>query len=101
MKRIHIMNVRGPFPYHERQRAIKVWGNYAIVDIVEKHSVLEKGGELMQLGLRTKDALHIACAIEAKCECFITTDDKMLNKSSSIIELTITDPIDFIRKVYP
>lgn len=88
-------------PYDERQRVVRVWKKYAIIDISEAPSILEKGAKLMQMGLRSKDALHIACAIEAECERFLTTDDKILNKNSSIMELTITDPIGFIREVYP
>ncbi len=88
-------------PFDERQRAVSAWEKYANMNICEKPSVLEKGDQLMQIGLRTKDALHIACAIEAGCEYFLTTDDKILNKSSLINKITITDPINFIREVYP
>ena len=88
-------------PYDERQRVVKIWAKYAIINISEVPSILEKGAELIKLDLRTKDALHIACAIEAECKYFLTTDDKILNKNSSIKELTITDPIGFIREVYP
>lgn len=87
-------------PFDERRKSIGVWKKYASMDISEGPSILEKGSELIQLGLRTKDALHIACAIEAECEYFLTTDDKILNKNSSIMELTITDPIGFVREVY-
>ena len=88
-------------PYDERQRVVRVWKKHAIMDISETPSILEKGAKLMQMGLWTKDALHIACATEAECEWFLTTDDKILNKNSSILELTITDPIGFIREIYP
>ncbi len=88
-------------PFDERQRAVGAWERYAIMDICEGPAVLEKGDQLVQIGLRTKDALHIACAIEAGCEYFLTTDDKILNKRNLIREVTITDPINFIREVYP
>ncbi len=50
--------------------------------------------------LRRKDDLHISCDISAGCEYFITTDDKILNKNEFIEELTITDPIGFIKEAY-
>ena len=87
-------------PYSERRRAIREWKNHAIMDMNEESSILEKGTELMLSGLRNKDALHIACAILATCEYFLTTDDKILNKNESVEGITITDPIDFIKKVY-
>jgi len=43
--------------------------------------------------------LHIACAIIANCEYYLTTDDKILNKSSKIADIKITDPIGFIKEV--
>lgn len=49
----------------------------------------------MQKGIKSKDALHLACAIEAECNYFITTDGKILNKS--IDNIIIVDPINFVR----
>ena len=53
---------------------------------------------LRQKGLRKIDALHMACAIHAGCDYFITTDDRILNKSETINDITIDDPIGFIKK---
>jgi predicted nucleic acid-binding protein len=47
------------------------------------------------------DSLHIACAIFAKADFFLTTDDKVLKKSNSITHVKIIDPIDFIKQVLP
>jgi predicted nucleic acid-binding protein len=58
--------------------------------------ILNKGIELNARNIKRKDALHIARAIEAECECFITTDRKILNKDISEIE--VINPLDFIRK---
>ena len=60
---------------------------------------LEKARQLNQVGLRSEDALHIACAISAGCKYFITTDDKIINKNGGIEELILTDPIGFIKEV--
>jgi predicted nucleic acid-binding protein len=51
------------------------------------------------MGLKAKDALHIASAIEAGAEYFLTTDDKILNKAGKIKELTILSPADFIKEI--
>ena len=45
------------------------------------------------------DSLHIACAIKAKAEYFITTDDGILKKSMLVKNVRIIDPIDFIKEV--
>ena len=48
----------------------------------------------MRLGIKEKDSLHIACAITNKCDYFITTDKKLLNKP--IEKVKIINPINFI-----
>jgi len=87
-------------PFEERERAIREWKQHAIVNIKENSAILEKAKNLSQKGVRRKDALHIACAISAGCKYFLTTDDKILNKNEIIEELTIIDPIGFIKEAY-
>ncbi len=47
------------------------------------------------------DSLHIACAVFAKAEYFLTTDDKVIKKANTLTGIKITDPIDFIKKAFP
>jgi len=54
---------------------------------------------LTALGLKSKDALHIACAIEMQCDYFITTDDKILNRMKNSHEISVVDPTTFVREV--
>ena len=87
-------------PFEERKRAIQEWKRYSNMIIKEEKKILEKAIQLNQFGLRSKDALHVACAISARCEYFITTDDKIINKQNFIEELILTDPIGFIKEIY-
>jgi predicted nucleic acid-binding protein len=87
-------------PFEERKKAIEDWKNNAKIDVNENPEIIEKAIILTQIGLRSKDALHIACAISVACNYFLTTDDKILNKNSQIDELTIIDPFGFIKEVY-
>jgi len=50
---------------------------------------------LKQIGLKAKDALHVASAIEGKAQYFLTTDDKILNKLFT--EIKVIDPIEFVK----
>jgi hypothetical protein len=45
--------------------------------------------------LREKYALHIACAVYANYDYFISTDDRILKYETDMIN--IIDPIDFIK----
>jgi hypothetical protein len=87
-------------PFEERMNAIADWKRQAVGQIKENKKILEKAKGLKETGLRNKDALHISCALFAKCEYFLTTDDTILHKSKLIKEIIIIDPIDFIKEVY-
>ncbi|MGN0363368.1 MAG: type II toxin-antitoxin system VapC family toxin [Bilifractor sp.] len=52
--------------------------------------------DISKTGVKQYDAYHVACAILAKCDCFLTTDRRLLKYSTNRIE--ILDPIDFIQK---
>lgn len=87
-------------PFEERKMPIWDWRQYAIIVVTEDPTILEKAKSLTQLGLRSKDALHISCAISALCRYFLTKDDQLLNRGRLIQGLNVTDPISFIREVY-
>jgi len=46
--------------------------------ILENEEIINTSKQLKSQGLKTKNALHIACAIYAKADCFVTTDNKVL-----------------------
>ena len=43
------------------------------------------------------DALHVACAIEARAEYFLTTDNALLRKMAKHDSIRVVDPVDFVR----
>jgi hypothetical protein len=47
----------------------------------------------MEIGLRQKDASHIASAVHAEGNYFITVDRKILNKP--ITDILVIDLVDF------
>ena len=81
-------------PYSERRNQITKWESIAIVNIAETSRIIQISNDIMKIGLKPKDALHIACAIEADCTFFITTDGKILNKP--INQIVVINPVDFI-----
>jgi hypothetical protein len=86
-------------PYSDRKAQIVRWKKYATIDIEEHTQLLERANFLNQFGFKKIDSLHIACATVATCDYFLTTDDKILNKSYKISDIKITDPIGFIKEV--
>ena len=82
-------------PYENRKEAIAEWQEVAMLDIDDSEEIIELGKKIINKGIKKKDALHIACAIQAKCDYFLTTDKKILN--SSFEEIIIINPLDFVK----
>ena len=53
--------------------------------------------QIMDTGVKEKDAAHVACAIYAKSDYFITTDDRLLKYTSD--QVKILTPGEFIREI--
>jgi predicted nucleic acid-binding protein len=85
-------------PFYDRQLAFMKWKNIAVLDIDPTERILIRAREIMQKNIKQKDAIHIACAIKAECDYFLTTDRKILNKN--IQEIKIINPLDFTRQFY-
>lgn len=67
-----------------------------MIDISESENILIQAESLFYAGLKNKDALHLACAIESGADYFVTTDKGILKKASSIAEIKIVNPVDFL-----
>jgi predicted nucleic acid-binding protein len=81
-------------PFSDRKSQIIKWKDIAKVDIDVSEDIVNRANEIMAKRIKAKDSLHIACALEAKCKYFITTDRKVLNKS--IDDIIIINPVDFV-----
>jgi len=87
----------GKNPYKEKRTTIAPWKDIANDFCLPTEAVRLRGKEIMELGVKNIDALHLACAIERHCDYFITTDDKVLNKAISGVK--VINPIDFVREM--
>jgi len=84
-------------PFEERRDAIIKWRRFAELDIEENEFIIDKAHNLTDLGLKAKDALHVACAIYGKAEYFLTTDDTILSKLSDYKEINVINPLEFLK----
>ena len=83
-------------PYREREETIEKWKKYAVLDVIVSNELLINAQELVDLGLSSKDAIHIACAIEGKANYFLTTDKGIIKKSIDIVRVNCVNPVQFI-----
>lgn len=82
-------------PFELRKEIIRKWREIAYIDIEANDKVINLAEKIAVMGIKPKDALHIACAVVADCEYFITTDSKILNKG--IKDIKLTDSNGFIK----
>ena len=54
-------------------------------------------GRIMESGIKSADALHVACAVLAGSDYFITTDDRLIKFQTE--EIQIVTPGEFIRRL--
>lgn len=60
-------------PFQERRESIAAWRNYASGVITGIPDVVEIAQALQESKVKKLDALHLACAMYAKAEFFLTT----------------------------
>jgi predicted nucleic acid-binding protein len=84
-------------PHDERKNTIIRWKKIAMLNIIETPALIEKAKKVAEFGVKAKDTLHVASAIEGNADYFLTTDDRLLSslKRSKMIE--ILNPTDYIK----
>lgn len=83
----------------KRMAIEKFMKDYATLYVSNKHSdmLAEIADSIMETGVKEKDAYHVACALMAECDYFVTTDDRLLKYQSEKINLVT--PGEFIRRM--
>ena len=61
-------------PFQDRRRFVDIWKRHSALDLDVSDTIIAWADELAGRGILAKDALHLACAREALCAFFITTD---------------------------
>lgn len=83
----------------KKQTIEKFMREYATLYVSNKNEkdIARIANVIMKTGIKEKDAYHVACAVIAECNYFVTTDDRLLKYQSEQIELVT--PGEFIRRM--
>lgn len=84
-------------PFEMRRNTILTFIDKYTTHYIGLHNqeiIESKATEIMATGIKFKDACHVASAIFAGCEYFISTDKRLLKFKSS--EIKMVTPIEFI-----
>ena len=81
-------------PFIDRRNSISEWRKYSAVNVTHSDQLINLSKELIKLGIKEYDALHVAAAMTASAELFITTDDRLAKKLKSQAKLRCSLPWD-------
>lgn len=84
-------------PFAERKQTIAKWQKLSTYDIEETPELLINARFFVAAGIKAKDALHVACAIEGHADYFLSTDDKLLKRLATLNRIIAMNPTDFIK----
>ncbi len=84
-------------PYNNVRQEIEMASALANETVVPDDFIIAKAREFETIGIRPRDAIHLACALKGEAEYFLTCDNKLIKKSSELgINLKIMNPLKFI-----
>jgi predicted nucleic acid-binding protein len=83
-------------PNRQRRRSIAAWSIGAVADIAPSPEIRNRSKELMALGVKAADAIHLACAESAGCDWFFTVDRGILKKVHELGNMRIANPVEFV-----
>ena len=89
-------------PNHERRNRVKELLRGATKVLSLSDEAVERGEELKGLGLKTYDALHVACAEQAQVDVLLTTDDKLIRaaaRNNRTVKVPVKNPLTWLQEV--
>jgi len=81
-------------PFKAKRNAIARWEKLSSLFITISRGVVSDAEKITATGVKTADALHVACAIAGNCHYFITVDKRLLGYRDH--RITICSPIEFL-----
>lgn len=86
-------------PFVDRKSQILPWANGAVLNVGLDEAIRVRAKEFEEIGVKSMDALHLACAERACCDWFFTTDKGILNKAKRIALLRVANPMELIGEI--
>jgi hypothetical protein len=84
-------NSANPFP--EKKDIIAGWEKSASKTVYPNENVSGIAKDLYQQNIKAKDAIHIACAVDAGCDFFLTTDHELIKKLINFKQIKVINPV--------
>jgi predicted nucleic acid-binding protein len=89
-------------PSHERRSRVKSMLSGAQSTVTLTATAVTHAKELQAMGFRTYDALHLACAEQARVDVFLTTEDRVLRiatRHTAQLQVRVANPLEWLLEV--
>ncbi|MGH6801887.1 MAG: PIN domain-containing protein [Methyloceanibacter sp.] len=89
-------------PNRERRNRVKAILSGASEIMSLSDTAIERGEELKAMGLKTYDALHVACAEQALVDVLLTTDDSLVRVAARNVhklKVPVKNPLIWLQEV--
>lgn len=87
-----------------RRQAVLGMAGVSAESIEVGQAEYDRSIDLVRLGFRRMDSLHVACAESAACDVLLTTDDQFLRKAAKCarrLRLEVRNPVDWLLEQKP
>ncbi|MBK5277056.1 MAG: PIN domain-containing protein [Desulfuromonadales bacterium] len=83
-------------PYQDNRLEITMMLSIAGGWIGPDERIRENGKRYEKAGIKPRDAIHLACAVHARADFFITCDDKLAKRAKLMrLPIQLFNPVDF------
>lgn len=86
-------------PNEDIRLEIEMASSLARASVHASDDIRTHAKDLSAKGIKPRDALHLASALSAKADYFITCDDKLIKKGAFLSDrIFVMNPVDFVRQ---
>jgi len=84
--------------FEEQRNKILPWCAGASIYVDVSDEIESRAEDFMKFGIKSADAVHLACAEAAGCDWFITVDRGILKKVRAIGDMRVANPMEYIQE---
>lgn len=86
----------------ERKSQLRAFADLATLQVTVNEAIEVRAGVFVQQGLRTFDALHLACAEVSRAMALLTTDDRLVRwarRHPDMLQVKVVNPVRWLLEV--
>jgi len=83
-------------PFEAKRDTIALWEKLSSLFVTMSDEIIATAEQITTTGVKSTDALHVACAIAGNCQYFITVDKRLLTYRDN--RIIMCNPIEFFNQ---